>query len=364
MPTIGRGIFSLLLCRPLIAEDERRWCSQAASIAKLPAAARQKSSQTFHAFARLPYELRRQIWIELLSQETPRSYELELHVRNRYSPQPVEVDFAPGAPPRNIKGRRDLVNATATSRTIGSTCREARDALTFVLPDKFQMKANPRHSPSTTQRLHLSAGSFRFNAARDIITVLCSSTSDLRFALEWSSGGSSVEMFGIIQNLAFDTAFMEDVLLPWVWSECGCCKPGCRSCLVDPLQNFLRLFPRLKSFHIAQATSLFMRDEQSSEHVVGLGRTCHCDSTAQGTKHDWPLFKGMADDAWYISYLEDSGCPFPTLPRLAHDRELYASRWPYYGALSNLDIRILRRVTLQDRKSGYALISFQETSSP
>jgi hypothetical protein len=261
--------------------------------------------------------------------------------------RPTDVKFAPARPLAGRDELRNLIAATAASRIIGSTCREARDATAFILPDVFEMRANPKQWPGTSQRPHILAGNFRFNAKRDVIGVLFSSIERLKYIRAWTQRGNLLPCAQIIQHVALDTSFTEDVRIARIWTECGCGKPDCVICSRDPLLDFVRLFPNLKTFHILQHSTEFIAEAIGSiPENVGPVSQCECDNNGLGIKHDWPLFKGMADDAWFISYTEDGGCSYPTLPRLAYDRGPQGSRWPYYDALRELDIRILRRVTL------------------
>lgn len=242
---------------------------------------------------------------------------------------------------------RDLITATATSCIIGSTCREARDAVAFLLPDKLQMKAYQKLGlRSMAQRPHLSTGYFRFNTKRDIIIMCNFCPTEMRCVLEFSSIGVTLEAFQTIQHLVLDTPFLEDLLLPMIRAYCHCSKLSCQYCSKDQLPHFLRLFPRLKSFHLAQTTVPILT-ETSTEESVEPGDPCNCVETGQCAKHNWPVFKGMADGVWYISHTEESDCPFPTLPELAYERRLNDSNWPY-DAQSDADIRILRRIRLPD----------------
>lgn len=257
--------------------------------------------------------------------------------------RPTDVKFAPARTHVGSNELRNLIAATAASRKIGSTCREARDATSFILPDVIEMKANPKPYTGISQRPHISAGNFRFNAKRDVIGVLFSSREGLEYIRTWTRRGNLLPCAQIIQHVALDT---QDVRTPGVCTQCGCGKPDCFICSRDPLLDFVRLFPNLRSFHILQNRTHFCADVGFLTEGVEPVSQCECDNNGQGIKHNWPLFKGMEDDAWFISYTEDGGCPYPTLPRLAHDRVAGGSRWPYYDALRELDIRILRRVTL------------------
>ena len=263
--------------------------------------------------------------------------------------QPADVKFARARPLNGSDEQRNLISATATSRKIGSICREARDATVFTLPDVIEMRANPKEWPGTSQRPHVLAGSFRFNAKRDVIAVVFSSIEGLRFILKWIRQGNSLPCARSIQNVALDTGFIEDVQITGVWTKCDCGRSDCAICAADPLPDFLRLFPSLRTFHILQYSTQFMPESVGyASEYVGPVDQCKCDNEVQGIKHDWPLFKGMAANEWFISYTEDGGCLYPTLPRLACDRRRHRVRcmWPYYDALREVDIRILRRVTL------------------
>lgn len=315
------------------------------------------STSTQHGTDRLSHlRLRRQIWIECLLQESPRVYALELDIAltdedndtDMYK-RPTDVKFAPARP---IDGRdelRDLITATDASRRFGSTCREAREATAFILPNVFEMKANPKQWPGTSQRPHISTGSFRYNAKRDIIGVVSCYSEQLNFARTWTQRGHILPNADIIRHVALDTSMTEDVRISDIWLECGCGKQGCIVCSKDPLLHFLRLFPNLMSFHILQHSTSFTAEDVGSSTVnVGPVSLCDCKSSGQGVNHDWPIFKGMPENSCFVSYTEDGGCSYPELPRLAYDRNQSGSRWPYYDALRHLDIRILRRVNLSE----------------
>lgn len=263
--------------------------------------------------------------------------------------RPTNVEFAPAIPIDDSDELRHLIDATNTSRRIASICREARDATAYVLPDMFEMKANPKPFQGNSQRPHILTGYFRFDAKRDVIGVLHSSIERLNYIRTWAKRGNVLPNSRLIQHLALDIDFTEDTRISGVWTKCGCGKSDCVICSRDPLLDFLRLFPSLQSFHIMQYSTSFIA-ESVAWPTVGVApvRQCDCHNNKQGIKHDWPLFRGMADNSWFISYTEDGGCMFPTLPRLAHDRP-HESRWPYYDALRDLDMRILRRVTLSAR---------------
>ena len=263
--------------------------------------------------------------------------------------RPTDVKFAP-ARPVNYGGNelRDLVTATDASRRIGSTCREARDATAFILPDVFEMKANARQWAEYSQKPHISTGSFRFNAKRDIIGVVHAYNEELRFVRTWTRRGHILPNAQIIRHLALDTCMTEDVHFQHIWLKCRCGKPDCVICSRDPLLQFLRLFPNLMSFHILQYSTSFTAEERSDTVDVEPVSLCDCKNSGQGIDHDWPIFKGMPDNSYFVSYTEDGGCSYPELPRLAYDRNPQGSRWPYYDTLRDLDIRILRRVDLSE----------------
>lgn len=263
--------------------------------------------------------------------------------------RPTDVKFAP-ARPVNYGGNelRDLVTATDASRRIGSTCREARDATAFILPDVFEMKANARQWAEYSQKPHISTGSFRFNARRDIIGVVHAYSEELRFVRTWTRRGHILPNAQIIRHLALDTCMTEDVHFQHIWLKCRCGKPDCVVCSRDPLLQFLRLFPNLMSFHILQYSTSFTAEERSDTVDVEPVSLCDCKNSGQGIDHDWPIFKGMPDNSYFVSYTEDGGCSYPELPRLAYDRNPRGSRWPYYDTLRDLDIRILRRVDLSE----------------
>lgn len=102
------------------------------------------------------------------------------------------------------------------------------------------------------------------------------------------------------------------------------------------------------SFHILQYSTSFTAEERSDTVDVEPVSLCDCKNSGQGIDHDWPIFKGMPDNSYFVSYTEDGGCSYPELPRLAYDRNPRGSRWPYYDTLRDLDIRILRRVDLSE----------------
>ena len=169
----------------------------------------------------------------------------------------------------------------------------------------------------------------------------------VRQVLELSRAGISPQAFQRIRHLAIDQTYM---WLPFVmdpWRNCHCRSFDCASRSKDPLPRFLALFPRLKSFQVAQASTCFSPDEKFIEDVEPV-KLCECGRYERKIKHEWPIYKGLDDGARYISYVEDSDCPFPTLTQLAHDREMSrpGCQWPYYDSLRYLDMRILRRVTL------------------
>jgi hypothetical protein len=261
--------------------------------------------------------------------------------------RPTDVKFAPARPFDNRNELRDLITATDASRRIGSICREARDATAFTLPDVLEMKANAQWA-NYSQKPHISMASFRFNAKRDIIGIVTCYSEGLRFVRAWTQRGHTFPNAQTIRHLAVDTSMTEDWLLTQIWLKCGCGKLDCVHCSRDPLLAFLRLFPNLTSFHILQHSTIFMVDERTREVDVEPVRLCDCPNGGQGIKHDWPIVKGMPDNSYFISYTEDGGCSYPELPRLAHDRYLGGSRWPYYDALKDLDIRILRRVNISE----------------
>lgn len=260
--------------------------------------------------------------------------------------RPTDVEFAPARPFDGRDEQRDLITATDASRRIGSTCREARDATAFILPDVFEMKANPKPWPGTSQKPHISTGSFRFNAKRDIIGVVSAYSEELKFVRTWTRRGHILRNAQIIRHIALDTCMTEDVHIQNIWLKCRCGKPDCVVCSTDPMLQFLRLFPNLMSFHILQHSTSFMADERSAAEDVEPVSLCDCKNSGKGIDHDWPIFKGMPDNSHFVSYTEDSGCSYPELPRLAYDRNPWGSRWPYYDTLKDLDIRILRRVNL------------------
>ncbi|KAF1973810.1 hypothetical protein BU23DRAFT_567916 [Bimuria novae-zelandiae CBS 107.79] len=175
--------------------------------------------------------------------------------------RPTDVKFAPARPLVGRDELRDLIAATAASREIGSTCREARDDTAFVLPDVFEMKANPKHWRRTSQRPHILTGDFRSNAKQDVIGVVFSSVVKLNYIRTWTQRGNLLPCAQIIQHVALDTSLTEDVHFSEVWTECGCGKPDCVVCLGDPLLDFLRLFPNLKSFHILQHFRLLLKED-------------------------------------------------------------------------------------------------------
>jgi hypothetical protein len=261
--------------------------------------------------------------------------------------RPTDVKFAPARPLDGRDELRDLITATDASRRIGSTCREARDATAFILPDVLEMQANPRKWAGTSQSPHISTGSFRFDAKRDIIGVLSSYSEQLKFVWTWTQRGHILPNAQIIRHVALDTSMTEDVRISDIWLKCGCGKPDCIICSRDPLLHFLRLFPNLMSFHILQHSTRFTAEEVGSSTVnVEPVSLCDCENSGQGISHNWPIFKGMPDNSFFVSYTEDGGCSYPELPQLAYDRNPWGSRWPYYDALRDLDIRILRRVNL------------------
>ena len=264
---------------------------------------------------------------------------------------PTDVKFAPAISLDASDELRDLINATDTSRKIGSTCREARDATAYVLPDMFEMKANPKPFQGNSQRPHVSKGYFRFDAKRDIIGVLHASIEGLRYIRTWVNRGNVLPNSHFLQRLALDINFTEDTRISGVWTNCGCGNSDCAVCSRDPLLDFIRLFPSLKSFHIMQHSTSFVAESVGWPTVeVAPVRECDCHNSGKGIKHDWPFFRGMADDSWFVSYTEHGGCMYPTLPRLAHDRP-QGCRWPYYDTLRDFDMRILRRVVRSGRWS-------------
>ncbi|KAH3911326.1 hypothetical protein HBH56_133400 [Parastagonospora nodorum] len=346
---MGCAFSSVPSLRPKLAKNQ---CSPKEAVEGKPIA----FAQAFHPFPRLPYELRRQIWVESLSHQVPRVYALDLDItltdQNNDTDMPMRptnVKFAPAIPLDDSDELRNLIDATHTSRKIGSTCREARDATAYVLPDMFEMNANPKPFQGNSQRPHISTGYFRFNAKRDIIGVLHSSIERLDYIRTWAKRGNVLPNSHLIRHVALDIDFTEDTRISGVWTKCGCGRPDCVVCSRDPLLDFTRLFPRLESFHLMQYSTSFVAESVAWPTVdVAPVRECDCYNSGQCIKHDWPLFRGMADDSWFISYTEDGGCMYPILPRLAHDRP-QECRWPYYDALGDLDMRILRRVTLGGR---------------
>jgi hypothetical protein len=168
--------------------------------------------------------------------------------------------------------------------------------------------------------------------------------------LKWRSAGSVFEPFGIVQYLALDTSCIEDEVLGRSRNHCHCVWPGCGTCSkVDPLSEFLALFPSLKTLHITQTSSEFYRDERSNAEVVESVQSCHCVEAGQQTRRDWPIFKGMKNNRFFVSYKEDSNCSFLNPPQLSMERKLARSNWLFYDALSHFDIWILRLVTIPSR---------------
>lgn len=274
--------------------------------------------------------------------------EIALTIEDNTYRRPTDVKFAPARPWDERNELRDLITATDASRKIGSTCREARDATVFTLPDVLEMKANARWA-DYSQKPHIDMASFRFDAKRDIIGIVTGYSEGLSFVRAWTQRGHMLPNAQLIRHLAVDTTMTEDARISDIWLNCSCGKADCSNCSKDPLLAFLRLFPNLKSFHILQHSTAFVAEERGYLTVdvepVGL---CDCENDGKGIKHDWPIIKGMSDNSYFVSYTEDGGCSYPELPRLAHDRNSYPriSRWPYYDALKDLDIRILRRVNL------------------
>jgi hypothetical protein len=191
-------------------------------------------------------------------------------------------------------------------------------------------------------------GKFSFNAKRDIIGVVSAYSEQLKFVRTWTQQGHILPNAQIIRHVALDTSMTEDIRISEIWLKCGCGKPDCVVCSRDPLLEFLRLFPNLMSFHILQYSTSFTAEERSDTVDVEPVSLCDCKNSGQGIDHDWPIFKGMPDNSYFVSYTEDGGCSYPELPRLAYDRNPWGSRWPYYDTLRDLDIRILRRVNLSE----------------
>ncbi|KAH9873238.1 hypothetical protein J1614_005636 [Plenodomus biglobosus] len=307
--------------------------------------------RTFHSFCKLPFELREHIWFECLSYHTPRAYLLELDVSvgkydgTNWPPRPVDVKLAPIRDLDYPHGAPDLAAFTAASRTLGATCRESRAAVARLLPDVMEIRADPKPSPNAVQRPHIKSGLFRFNAKRDIIILHDTPFAEMKQAVKWSSNGGVLDAFQTIQNLSIDTNCMDTEVLGKTWAQCHCGELDCTICSEDGLPQFLALFPSLKTLHIAQVTSDYYYDERHSAEIVQTVEPCKCAENGRGGRHEWPIFKGMADDMWLISYEEMSNCAYPTLPKLRDDRLATGSNWPYYDALGRFDVRILRLVS-------------------
>lgn len=116
----------------------------------------------------------------------------------------VGVEFATPWPWRDVPELCHLITATAASRILSSTCREARDAVSFVLPDICQMKVTPPTRSRTSQRPHISTGSFRFDARKDIFIIVGFYGTNMRDVLRCTSSGGMLDTFQSIQHLALD----------------------------------------------------------------------------------------------------------------------------------------------------------------
>ena len=308
----------------------------------------------FPQFAALPYELRREIWLQCLADETPRAYTFMLFPISRSGPAQLTLGWDDM---RKIQGFKD---STKIIRTIGSVCKESRDATEWLLPDTLLFKL-----PS---RVYRDFATLRFSAKRDII-VLSAMTAPVHTSYAIRRHGLP-EGLDIVQNLGLDTLMLEggqlhknrQLVLHMEPCDCEKFKFGCDYCHGETMPAFVELFPALKTLHIVEPSPVWMPSNsalcQCGLHEAPPVPPCVCpppevegeDGNAgrlanSEYKHHWPRVRAMDNEwDWYISYPENGGCPFPTLPALEAARVDWHPPWPYYRALSHLDIRILRRL--------------------
>ncbi|KAH8880485.1 hypothetical protein GQ53DRAFT_536695 [Thozetella sp. PMI_491] len=342
------------------------------------------SNQNFHYFPLLPYELRAQIWRELLRDATPLVYKMMIQYNRRslvrgsrlglpiyhYNAQPDDVVILdPGIEGRYDQDeaephRRQLAACTFASRAALATCSESRQLAVGLLPDSLPFRMLPHCWTEEGDWLDEPAdGSgcpeyvLRFNGARDIVL----------FHADWEDQEAVVKIselrgppipFTRMQHIGLTVRSLErghadrdnywDLCYGVNPAECMCSTPACSdACRLEPLPRFLACFPSLKTFYLARVSSdtVDAGDQSMYDWTREEDATCHCEPEPRSgePKHKWPIIRVSDIDRWCVAWDERTDC-FPIHYLVEEIRQGWRSHFPYYKALDHLDIKFLRRL--------------------
>ncbi|KAH8673442.1 hypothetical protein BX600DRAFT_433071 [Xylariales sp. PMI_506] len=338
------------------------------------------SNAGFHHFPQLPPELRRAIWMEFLAGIVPRTYRFVPCYPLRFLPSSERSDchrppqsgdpivlvpcaFAKHRPelvrrhPRlkdAFNSLQPFIDSTMLARAAGATCSESRSLMLELLPDALAFR-DLRHNgllekdkEAVIDLASIPEYVLRFNGARDIF-ILRADWSDQRNLVALSElNGTTPAAFAAMQHAGLTSGSIsrQTVLVSSPWtalpSECRCLSDECADfCRLDSLPRFLEtFFPNLRAFYIARLTKEDYWDNPKDDADPPADAVCRCDEGHP----TWPtILSGDTDDESVI-YNERARCSFFPLRRVEQTRRWYRSYFPYYKALSHLDIKFIRRM--------------------
>jgi hypothetical protein len=324
----------------------------------------------FQPFPRLPLEIRNKIWSFYLADATRQMYRFSLRYPIRSQVKLPKNCSLPGdelfLEPTFTRNKRyagtsagldflqPLKESTNTRRIASATCVQSRQVVLELFPDTLPF----RHFPSKWGWwMHVAEFPeyiLRFNGAKDIF-VFNADWEDQAAAIQISSfRGSPPDSFSRIRHVGiavdrFTKEHLPQIRIPphlpstYGTYYCPCTTEQCQDCCKqEPLPEFLSLFPLLKKFYVArvpirsnhQPLDQIPSFPPPPEHVI-----CPC---PEGPKHSWPMIRSTDACGWFVIYDERSPCPFPKIKRVENLRRLWRPHFPYYRALSHLEILFIQ----------------------
>jgi hypothetical protein len=347
-----------------------------------------RPDRSFSCLLALPYELRRQVWIEYLQESTPLVYRFSirynLHSRVRYTegafyetyhyaPQPNDTVVL-AAPAYHYYGSiqwQNLVHSTSASRATLATCQESRQIALKFLPHSLPFRRLPVcwTVPQAKAKLEEPAdGSnypeyiLHFNGARDIIVFQDATWEDQEAVVKISQlQGRVPDAFMWMEHVGISMRSFacghrsdpggEPGSYGVTRSECACSTDACRdACQYEPLPRFLSCFPSLKAFYIARVSRDYEDggDELTGRSISLENADCHCGANLNEEitvepQHSWSVIKSSDINRWCVVWDERTGC-IPVHSRIGLLRQYWRPNFPYYKEMKHLDIKFIRRL--------------------
>lgn len=342
----------------------------------------------FRSFFRLPSELRLKIWAHFLEDATPHMYRFELRYPKRRSDEfwrrwPLafhssdQVILQPTTKFQN--GTKDLdlpaklglwflKQSTNTRRIASATCAQSRQVVLELFPDTLKFRILPKtwgrfdsmHLRGSDDLTEFPEHILRFSGLKDIF-IFNATCSDQEAAIRMAQGkiddsGELVlpEAFLRIRRVGiavddFTTGYAAQWYHPRNTYGARMCNDNCTTeqcrdcCRFDPLPAFTRLFPLIEKLYIAgvpETSTHQLGDVIEAGKIPSTDTNCPCPD--RRPQHSWSLIRSSDACGWFAIYDEQSSCAFPTLKRVEELRSLYRAHFPYYRALSHLEIRFIQ----------------------